>query len=168
MKYPFRVAAISLLLSALAPAAFANSCMLTTPSGVLIDFGDYLSGVGDVNSATGDLAGQAVIDVQCTKTSLLPFTYRIFIDEGGESNVGLRKLRKDNSTSFLNYNMYTDAARTLIWDREDRPSVGTGFGIGTCNSATCNRQFTIYGLVPGRQGVRSGDYSDDIVIQISF
>jgi spore coat protein U-like protein len=146
----------------------ANSCVFTTPAGRLIDFGDYLSGVGDVSTATGDLTGQADIQIQCTKTSLLAFTYRIFIDEGGEPDIGLRKLRKENSSSFLNYNMYTDSARTLIWDSQERPSTGTSFGVGSCATAMCNRTFTVYGLIPGRQGVRSGEYSDDVLIQVNF
>lgn len=60
----------------------------------------------------------------------------------------------------LNYNLYTDPARTSVWGTTNTIPVT----VGTSKSATA----TAYGLIPGNQNVVSGTYSDSVIITMSY
>ena len=71
----------------------------------------------------------------------------------------------------LNYNLYRDAARTLIWGNGlSGTSVATasftvGPGVG---NGTRTAQLPVYGRVPPQQVVGMGAYSDTIVVTVTF
>jgi len=66
-------------------------------------------------------------------------------------------------THTLNYNLYTGANGEFVW--EDNTSSGaTVSGIATGMSVN----HVVYGRIPPRQNVRSGSYSDNVNLIITF
>jgi spore coat protein U-like protein len=71
----------------------------------------------------------------------------------------------------LNYNLYRDAARTIVWGDGTSGTalitgtlaVGPGQGNGT-KSAT----YTVYGRAPAQQDPAPGNYGDTIVVTLAF
>lgn len=61
----------------------------------------------------------------------------------------------------LVYNLFIDAARTLVW--------GDGTGSSSMVSAlSTNSNHTIYGRIPARQNVHVGNYIDSITVTLVF
>lgn len=125
--------------------AKAATCTLNVPG---LSFGSY-----DVFSSRSlDSAG--TISISCDMAT----TYTIALGPGGGS-YALRIML--SGTHTLNYNLYIDAARTIVW--------GDGTGsteIMTNNAASANH--TVYGRIPARQNAYVGSYSDTITVTLNF
>jgi spore coat protein U-like protein len=71
----------------------------------------------------------------------------------------------------LYYNLYRNAARTEIWGNGTggsfvvSGSLKPGPGVG---NETRSETYTVYGRVPEQQDADTGDYSDTIVITLTF
>jgi spore coat protein U-like protein len=63
----------------------------------------------------------------------------------------------------LGYNLYADAARTVVWGDGTSGSV-TVPGVTSTNPATAN----IYGRIFPLQSVSAGSYSDTLIVTINF
>jgi len=137
-----RVAGLGLLGAA---AAGAANCVLAA---VGVVFGNY----GTLSNTALD--GTGVVTVTC----LLTDSYTITLSSG---NGTLLQREMLSGTNVLNYNLYTDTARTLIWG--DGTS-GTSIVSGSGTLAT----YSIYGLIPGGQNVPAGIYSDSLVVTLNF
>lgn len=134
-------------------ACEANAaCTVTTTS---INFGNYDVGLTLHNDSRG------TITVACDLTP--PPDVAIMI--GPSSNSGVfnpRKMRHSSISEFLNYNLFTDASRTVIW------------GDGTQGTSTVIRKVTkgtpaivtVYGRIPAGQDVSAGQYSDTLTATI--
>jgi spore coat protein U-like protein len=147
------VVTLGLLISALAlPSSAHGACSLTSTS---VAFGTY-----DIFSATPlDTLGQIIF--RCSNND---HNVSISLDKGGASTFNPRRML--NGASTLNYNLYLDAARTMIW--------GDGTG-GTQNFFIPNPQpnntdigVPIYGRVPAGQGSSVGNYSNTLTVTINF
>jgi spore coat protein U-like protein len=69
-------------------------------------------------------------------------------------------------TNSLQYNLYADSARTIIWGDG---SNGTAIIAGTgSNNGSVGTSSAIYGSIPAQQDVPAGSYSDMITITITF
>jgi spore coat protein U-like protein len=66
---------------------------------------------------------------------------------------------------LLNYNLYTNSARTTIWGDG---SAGTSRLTNIIWSGGSSFTRTIYGRIPAGQDVGVGNYGDILVITISF
>ena len=128
-----------------AAAAGAANCVLAA---VGVVFGNY----GTLSNTALD--GTGVVTVTC----LLTDSYTITLSSG---NGTLLQREMLSGTNVLNYNLYTDTARTLIWG--DGTS-GTSIVSGSGTLAT----YSIYGLIPGGQNVPAGIYSDSLVVTLNF
>ena len=63
----------------------------------------------------------------------------------------------------LNYNLYTDANRAVVWGDATSGTVtvnGTGIGV--------NVNHAVYGRIPALQNVNAGSYSDIIIVELTF
>jgi spore coat protein U-like protein len=132
-------------------AAGAVTCTVST---VPVAFGAY-----DPTSST-PTDGVGTIKISCDKApALKPIT----ISAGG-SGIFTNRVMKSGSWN-LNYNLYTSAARTLIWGS------GTG-GTGSVNYGGSGTgpayTITVYGRIPASQNVGAGSYSDSLIVTISF
>ena len=67
-----------------------------------------------------------------------------------------------SGTNQLNYNLYTDAARTVVW--------GNGSGTSSIQTVARNRTTTlnVYGQIPAGQDAVVGNYTDTILATVTF
>ena len=133
----------------------AASCSLTSGTGTLVDFGVYTSISGTVD-ATGTLT------LNCTSPPLnLPVSYSLKISQGGAGSFNPRQLSFAGYN--LNYNLYTDLTRLLIWG--DGVSPGTNKVSSVCTGA-CS--VLVYGRLFSGQSTVAGAYSDQVSITLDF
>jgi spore coat protein U-like protein len=133
-------------LALLAPLEGAEAATCTAQP-TAVAFGSYdtldpsaLDGVGEVT-------------VQCDADTA--FT----IDLGsGTGTVDQRIM--SGATGTLNYNLYTDAARTALW--------GDGISGSDVSASGTNVTTTVYGRIPGLQNVGAGSYSDTVTVTITY
>ena len=118
-----------------------------------LNFGNYAS-----NSST-PLLGSTVIVATCSPTT----TYQIGLNEGTSSGatINQRKMTGANATS-LNYQLYSDSSRTVIWGNTQGTDTVTGAGTGVAEN------FTAYGTLPALQSVPPGIYSDTITVRVYY
>lgn len=136
----------ALLIAPLAGSSAAEAAACTAQS-TGVSFGKYdtltpspLDGVGEVI-------------VQCD--AAVPFT----VDLGpGGGTIDQRMM--SGAAGALNYNLYTDATRTVVW--------GDGITGGDVSSSGANSTLTIYGRIPARQNAVAGTYSDTLAVTISY
>src|SRR5215472_15105355 len=158
MSRPKIALAKSLLIALLATAAVASLsfsalavCSLSSTS---ISFGTY-----DVFS-TSPLDTNGSIVYRCGNADN---NISISLDRGGASSFNPRRML--NGSQVLNYTLYLDAARTIIWGD------GTG-GTQTyfIKNPANNQDVTVplYGRVPTGQSVSKGPYSNTITVTINF
>ena len=134
----------SLLLS---QSAFAVVCTISSAGGLA--FGSY-----DVFNAT-NLDGAGTINISCDVSA--PFTTAL---SAGGGTFATRTLA--SGANLLNYNLYTDAARTTIWGD------GTAGTVTLSGSAAPAATQTVFGRIPARQNKPVGSYADTIVLTLTF
>ena len=74
------------------------------------------------------------------------------------------QMKAVTETDRLNYYLYTNALRTVIWGD------GTGGTSTVIKNVSRNIPWNaiIFGTLPQRQNVSAGNYSDIVVVNISF
>jgi spore coat protein U-like protein len=128
----------------------AAFCTITSVSAV--DFGTY-----NVFSAQSNNNGVGSITIQC-QNGMPTFVVNL---SSGQSNNYLSRVMRSSGNS-LNYNLYTSAARNVVW----------GDGTGGSSTLTVNRNtittLSVFGKIPAGQDVAVGAYTDNINTTISF
>jgi spore coat protein U-like protein len=153
MKFSRLVAIITVFLAIGTATARAEVCSITSVTGVA--FGAY-----DVFDPSPVSSAGAVTYV-CTAVQPLD---RVVIELDGVTDAAtLRAMTAGSHT--LGYQLYLDAARTLVW--------GTGGG-GTASygpilpSDGVSTVVPIYGALPARQDVATGSYGGTVVVTLQF
>ena len=139
-------------------ASVASKCLVSATSTVA--FGSY--DPVQTNSSTGsDLDGQGSVTIRCTPGDGVS----IALDQGANFSNPNRRMAGPSS-SFLNYELYKEAARTNVWGN------GTTIGTVLAISASTNnapRVFDVYGRVPkGQDPGATGSYSDTVQATVNF
>jgi spore coat protein U-like protein len=67
----------------------------------------------------------------------------------------------ESGSDQLDYNLYTNSAHTTIWGD------GTS-GTSTVSATSTGATYTVYGLIPARQNVPVGTYSDTITVTVTY
>ncbi|KGQ19329.1 putative secreted pili protein [Lysobacter dokdonensis DS-58] len=154
---------LGLLWFALPMAARAQTCTVNTSSAV--SFGNYDPTRVPPTDITGNVQVRCFIENVTVTVSLAP---------GGSNNFANRRM-DGSSGDTLNYNLYKDAARSIVF----------GSGIGQTQTMTCTTgsnnsgctgtwfiistaNFPIYGRIPAGQYVGIGTYQDDVPITVTF
>lgn len=146
----------------LAPGAVysAATCGVSTTSVV---FPGYDVFVLTPNDSTGTIT--VTCDWPPPSPPTVPPTVTISIGASPISGgVNPRKMKHSSKSDLLNYNFFTDAARSAIW------------GDGTQGTSTVSKKVnknkpwvsTVYGRVPARQNVPVGLYSDTLTVTIMW
>src|SRR5262245_54526091 len=160
---PRRTAAVALavivgIITSLLPATSGTAWAQQSPAlgcliwrGPTLAFGEYVVSRSSPTDTTGQL--QLVCDANST--------VRLHISQGNSGTFNPRRMR--SGANQLQYNVYTDAARTRIW----------GDGSGGTDYVTFNRQvfpsFTLYARIPALQAnVQSGTYDDTLKLTVLF
>ena len=157
----FGIGVAFLALLACVDARAAADCAISTTG---VAFGNYDPLVTTNADATGNLT------VVCTHISggATRVTYTAALSAGGSGNYAQRRMRAGTAT--LNYNLFDSAARTRIWGN------GTGGTTRVAGSLLVNpganrvvqASHPIYGRIPAMQAVATGNYSDSIVVTLTF
>ena len=125
-----------------------------------VDFGVYDSFAPTPADSVGTIA------VYCSGFAGETIAYRIRIGTGGSGVFAPREMR-DATTWRLLYNLYMNAARTLVWGDGTGSSriVSDGFVLPSRGIA---RTYPVYGRISERQNVAPGSYADTLVITLDY
>jgi len=135
-------------------ATIAGNCIVSTTP---LNF-------GNASLLTSNVDGVGTISVKCTNTT----PYSIGLDNGLHVNGSQRRMQA--SSSFINYNLYTDAARTSAWTGATSATTCTS-GTNTCVLGTgtaLNQNVSVYGRVPPQTSPPPGVYADTIIVTVTF
>jgi spore coat protein U-like protein len=133
-------------------AAVASNCFITTTP---VAFADY-DGTADVD-ATGS------INVRCSKNG----GYTVSLNGGSGGGTIGQRLLAGPGTEKLQYNLYTTAARNVIWGDGTTGSTQGGTGTGLGNTVA----YTVYGRIPvnaTNDSAGVGNYSDTVLATITY
>lgn len=149
-----------LLLTVVALPCHATLCTLSASA---MAFGNYDTILVSPNDTTG------IVQVSCTPAAAEPLTtaYTLTIAGTGASGDSIRSLSFD--AYRLYYQVYSDAARSIVWGN------GSGSGAGVASSVTSTaslvpalRNHTAYARMPGLQKVRPGAYMGSLMVTIDY
>ena len=163
-RRPLRTIGASIALSVGLPAMAATttgtlnvsgtvvaSCTLTTTP---VNFGTSIPSplVANVD-ATGTITA--------TCSNSVPYAIALSAGSGAGASVAVRRLTSGANT--LNYALYRDSARTLLWGDG---TLGTGMQAGTGTGAA--QSITVFGRIPTGQAPAIGAYADSVTVTITF
>jgi spore coat protein U-like protein len=112
-------------------------------------------------SATGNLFVSSTISLDCGLLSLdlLP-SFTLALSAGNAGTPSARYMLM--GASRLNYNLYTTAAHTTVWDDSaNTQSYSALLNLGTVS-------YTAYGAVFAGQYVPAGTYNDTITVTVNY
>lgn len=155
--------AVGLSLVPASPALAIADCSVTATG---IAFGSYdpLAGSADDSSGT--------ITVTCVYTGpggADKVDYTVSLSPGGSGSFVQRRLSAGDG--YVGYNLFRDAARAFVWGNG---SVGTVVASGSLTVTpggphrTRSVSHTIYARIPELQDAAPGDYSDAIVVTLTY
>jgi len=120
-----------------------------------LDFGKVyrLNSIADATSSPGN----GSIQVRCTPG----VTAKVTLGEGLYSlGTNQRRMKMTAVNQYLFYQLYTNTARTLIWDN----TTGQSLNFMTDEIKT----LTVYGRMPIQTGVQPGTYADTITVTVTW
>ena len=134
-------------------AAPAGACTISVTS---VAFGSY----NPQSPANDDSAGNIALDCPANVQSPV-----VAIEAGLSGSIAARAMR--NGSFQLNYNLYSDATRLILWGNG---VVGSTITLSGGQISQGDRLFsrTIYGRIPPGQNVGAGTYSDTLVVTVIF
>ena len=136
-------------------ATVRHSCSIdTTP----MAFGTY-DGVA-ANASTA-LKATATVNSSCTSGAAALITMNAGNSAGpGSDDMPFRQMNAGTG-EYLVYQLYSDVSRKTIWGNSDPTGVSfTGTG--------APQTLTVYGSIPSAQIVPEGEYSDQIIVTITY
>jgi len=133
-------------------ANVAAKCTIAAPN--VLQFGSYDP---VVTNATADLDAATTISVACTKGAT-----GVWVGLGLGSNPTGSTRRMANGTERLNYEIFSDGARSSVWGN------ALASGVGYTPTSKAAASLNVYGRVAGGQDVAVGNYSDTVVATINF
>jgi|RhiMetdeSRZDD1v2_1073273.scaffolds.fasta_scaffold267491_2 spore coat protein U-like protein len=152
MRFSVVIALTFAILALANPFAAHGACSLTSTS---IGFGNY-----DIFSPSPlDTLGQIIF--RCGNND---HNVSISLDKGGAPTFNPRRML--NGTIILNYNLYLDAARTVIWG--DSSSGTQNFFVRNPQPNNRDISVPIYGRIPAGQAASVGNYSNTVTVTINF
>jgi spore coat protein U-like protein len=131
-------------------SATVNAVCAVTASD--LQFGAYTAQSGT------PLQGTTLLRATCTPNT----TYYVGLDQGQSPGATVNQRKMVSGASNLNYQLYSDAAHTVIWGNTTGTDTVTGVGSGL------TQDHTVFGSIPASQVVAAGDYSDTITVRIYF
>ncbi|MDE2023343.1 MAG: spore coat protein U domain-containing protein [Gammaproteobacteria bacterium] len=128
----------------------AASCTITANQ---LKFGNY----NPLNATPLNRTGRII--VRCSGAG----TVTAALSTGQSGSYNPRYMLSGTTGDQLDYNLYTDAARNIIWGD------GTGGTLTSSQPFNNNRvRLNVYARVPARQDIAPGNYIDNITATISF
>jgi spore coat protein U-like protein len=115
-------------------------------------FGTYVASAGT------PAQGTTLLRATCTPGS----TYNVGLNEGTSPGSTVNARKMVSGANNLNYQLYSDSARAVIWGNTTGTDTVTGVGTGLAVD------HTVFGSVPASQVVPAGAYEDTITVRIYY
>lgn len=156
MRWMPALVALLILTPAVGQAA---SC---TASATGIAFGTYVPSSTSPTNATG------TVTISCS--SVMGgggVSYTIALNAGLNSGGSFSNRRMSSGSSYLSYQLYTDATYSQVWGNG---TGGTSTVSGTCSGSmgSCSSSKTVYGRIPALQAPSPGAYTDIITVTVTY
>ncbi|NKF21762.1 Csu type fimbrial protein [Solimonas marina] len=136
----------------MSPQAFAVCTVSTTP----VAFAPYNPLDSNATNAVGNINLLCVLSIATS--------YTIKISTGSSGSYASRQLVFAGNT--LNYNLYTDSNRTMVWGDGSGGSQTVG---GTyLISIIDGKNYSVYARMPARQNVSAGIYADIVNVTVDY
>jgi spore coat protein U-like protein len=120
-----------------------------------------------VGVLTANVDATSTITVDCTNTT----PYTVGLDNGVNFSSGTRRMKDTGAgTTFVNYGLYTDLARTNAWTTTTATNSCTG-GANTCAIGTgtgSNTTITVYGRIPPQATPAPATFNDTVTATITY
>lgn len=126
-----------------------SDCQITATN--ILDFGT--KGV-----LTAAVETTSTLDVVCTPST----AYDIGLNAGGGSGATTATRKMTGGAATIDYQMFSDAARTTNWGDTVATDTVSSTGTGSTQS------FTIYGRVPAQTTPATGTYTDTVTVTVTF
>jgi spore coat protein U-like protein len=142
------------------PAAAVLTC---SGSSVALSLGVY-----DSYQATA-LDASTVFTVTCNRVGG-PQHNPVTVGIGPSANSGTvatRRLKLTTGSDTLNYNLYRDAGRQMVWGNTPGIDAGTQT-ISVPNNGSASVTFTLFGRIDALQEIRPGNYTDALTVTVTF
>lgn len=130
-------------------ATAVDSCNVTATN---LAFGNYDPLMATTNDQT------TIITVTCTVDA----AYIIGLDAGIGAGATVATRKMMNNANSLNYSLYKDWGRTLVWGNTAGTDTVTGIGTGS------PIDYTVYGQIAAKQPVKRGTYLDTITVSVYY
>ena len=118
----------------------------------------------------GAVLSSATVTVSCTVAlgPLNAIPYTVSLGPSQTSGTMQRKLAGPGSAR-LQYNLYTDAARSVVWgDGSGGSQVVSSSVTPASLGVPATKAHTAHGSIPALQSVRVGAYSDTILVTVDY
>jgi spore coat protein U-like protein len=136
-------------------ATVKHSCSIDTNP---MAFGAY---DGVVANASTALEATATVISTCTSGATAVITMNAGTYAGlGSDDTPIRRMTS-GAGNYLVYQVYSDVARKTVWGN----TAPTGVGIAGTGSPQTHK---VYGSIPSAQIVPKGEYSDQIIVTITY
>lgn len=139
-------------------ATLLPTCLAGTVVGGATSFGTLNFGSATMLNTPIAATGQAntgAISVQCSKST----SFTVLLSAGQSGSVNSRYLASGTTSQHVNYNLYTDAAHSHIWDN----TVGVS-QVATGQPVT----LPVYGLIPIQSTPPVGIYTDTVQVTVNW
>lgn len=157
------VAACGVLLAGQAGAQSGIACTAGTSAGVF-SFGNVVT-LSPAGVAT--LLGEFIVRCANTDNGSRNVRLRLAISAGSSGTASQRQMRQAGAPAPLLYNLYEDAAYTVVWTATTGGRPDEFLTIPGRSTREVRRP--IFGRIPGRQtSVTAGLYSDTLVATVRF
>jgi spore coat protein U-like protein len=123
-----------------------ETCTVTSSTGTTLDFGTQTLLNAAVDASTD-------IEVQCTSGT----DYDVSLDNGQNAS---RRMKL--GTDFVDYELYTDGARSSVWPTSAATAPYSYTGNGAAQT------ITVYGRIPVQTTPPAGTYLDTVAITVTY
>ena len=122
-----------------------------------VAFGSYNPQAPSPTDTVGTLA------VVCSSSDTTESTMTIALSPGASGDINARMMQ--SGTHPLYYNLYSNAARTIIWG--DNSGGGESVAITFPATSHAPIKLSIYGRIPAQQNAWVGTYHDAVTVTVS-
>ncbi|MCA0403676.1 MAG: spore coat U domain-containing protein [Proteobacteria bacterium] len=108
------------------------------------------------------------VSVTCSALIVgLDVSYVIALNPGLNGSFTTSRRMKNGTSNFLNYNIYTTTARTVVWG-DGTSSTATISDAYLLNLLSVTRNYTAYGRIPSAQNPIPGSYTDTVTVTVTY
>ena len=161
-----RISLAALLISCVSLfSAPAHADVVCTATSTGVNFGVY----DPLSSAINESSDTVTVSCSRGLFELVgTVSFIVSLSAGASNSFNPRKMqRTDSSQYFLNYNLYTSAARNIIWSEQDQGGTQGGSISLPFLTFSGSKDFTVYGrLFAGQMQLAAGSYSDSIKVTV--